>query len=644
MVGNNSSTLEQTFGWAYTNWRLVSKLVFYLGLVGGGTIFAADLLRRAWLHSPSGLRQFVLYIPLPAAVIYYPIIGLFAGLIAVLLLDSYKRAQGIILILGLIASVPLVMLRHDVLITTLLNGFTDLSGGLFIVALLVAIRLGGVTRDRLARQEDYEFPEAPRRLLILTGIVLLIGGFEAIVVYNPTIFTPNFQPPLFYGFVSDQALWIDVGMTLLGFFGLSRFASYRNRTRVIQIGPARSGKSAAFGGMQVAIADKIDEMAALKSNQSVTNLSNKIKRGEFPEPTEREKTNLLSINYKSAGPFPAKMSINGVDYAGEWLDDILFSNLKQRSNSASVRPDGGDQKSQDLDEKDKPPFYEEDGEEDESEFDVDAFIEEESEETPEVIQGPPSVKKTHDWDEAISQLRRVTTENPTETPEDSIPPAVWECVRHANQVVLTVPLEDFIGPVVAHDNHPEYYNIKKREEDEGAERITGIIRLDDGEDLTEHQVQNLYNVTEGSELARHEYEDTVYYRANPPHRSESEEYLKQYKTLVKEYRKKKKFIVLVTMADWMTVDYRRETGNVPGVKYDDFCKYISNAISAQHPIFDDILLGATGRRVYATWFEIKNDAPPTSEQDLKINNSISMSGETRTLLQGADVLLNQLGR
>lgn len=643
MAGNDSSTLERTWGWTYANWRLVSKLVFYLVLVGGGTLFAADLMRRAWLHSPSGLRQLFLFLPVHPAVIYFPIVGLFAGLIAVLLIDSYKRAQGIFLVLGILVSIPTVMFRYDVLINTLLNGFTTLSGGLFVVALLVGIGLGGVNRTRLEKQEDYEFPEAPRRLLILTGIVLLIGGFEAIVIYRPAIIAPDFRPPLFYGFVTEQALWIDVGMTVLGFFGLSKFASYENRSRVIQIGPARSGKSAAFGGMQVAVTDKIDEMAALKSNPAVTELSNSIKRGEFPDRTERVDTDFLSINYKSEGPFPAKMSINGVDYAGELLDDILFSNLGPQSTSPSVRADGGDQESQDnTDERDTPSFYEEDGEEDESGFNVEEFIEEEKEDLSEEELGLHSVEETDDWDEAISQLERVTAAaNPT---SEDIPPAVWECISHADQIVLTVPLEDFIGPVVARGNHPEYFDIKKREEDEGAERDNGIVRLDDGEDLTLHQVQNLYNVGEGPELARHEYEDRVYYRVNPPERSDPEEYLQWYKTLVREYRKKKEFIVLVTMADWMTIDYKRETGNVPGVTYDDFCEYISNVVSAQQPIFDDILLGTSDRRIYATWYEIENDAPPTSEQSLRIDQSINRSGKTRTLLQGADMILDQLGR
>lgn len=613
MSADRETVFGQVRGALGRNRSTVYKLLSYLVLVGLGSVFAIDLLSFAWANRPWGIvrwlfRWTIEFAGIDSTAIYYLPSGILVGLMSVLLLDSYKRTQGIILWLGIVLGSVFVLLTKGLLIEPLIEGFTVVTGAFGVIGAAVGLRLGGVTISRLRQRDgELEFPEAPRRLFVVVLIMLLYGVVEAVLAYFiGLVWTSNgllVKTVRFDGFVLNAEILLNTVMSGLGLYGLYKFTSYENHTRMILIGPQRSGKSALFGGMQLAVRDVIDDRAGIKSNSSVTRLSDDIATGEFPDATDRDEMKPLEINYRSGGLFPKKNTIQSVDYAGELLSEVLEPVIEDRA-----RTDGGQQQSaSDPDDDDDGPSLSElvGGDEEDEGRDVDE----------------PSVTS---WEEATERLYDVDYDDAGE--------AIWDCIAYADRVIMTLPMDDFVTPIVDRGNWPSYQPI---------ETFDG--------DLTIQEIREQYDIPLGVNLQS--YQDGYYYYADEPDRSPPAEYISWYRDLAREFHGDKEFVLIGTMADWVTKDFEREhpRGLNPRIRrnYPEFCRYAYEQVMLQANVnVQDLFAATSDDRVHFLWYPIENTQPPEDGEEYRIdtNKFNAVQNTQQTLLNGARQLIERLNR
>jgi hypothetical protein len=618
MTGHQSSTFSQIRESLVRSRKTLFRLVFYVTVVGVGSIFAIDLLSIAWMRRPWGIvrhitRGMFALLSLDAATFYYLPTGVFAGLMGVLLLDSYKRTQGIILWLGIAVGSVVVLLGQNLLIQPLIDGFSPVAAALGVLGAGGGLLLGGVRPSRFdSTGGELEFPEAPNRLFRLSLLIVGYGVLEAVVSYSSPIVGGvgggggiAFQPFAPQGINVTSRILLDVAMSGLGLVGLYKFTSYESHTKMILIGPQRSGKSASFGGLQLAVRDLIDEQAGIKSNTHVAGLSDNIANGEFPDATVRQKPLPLEINYRTGGVFPEKRTIHSVDYAGELLPEILDPVI-----GSSARTDGGRVAEQGASGGDDgPSLAEVVGEEEEEEADD---------------EGARSYVRAESWEEATARIH--------ETDRSNAGRAIWDCIRHADRVIMTIPLDDFITPIVDRGNWPPYQPV---------ETFDG--------DMTPEEIREEHDVP--TEATLHRYADGYYYLVDEPERASPSEYLSWYRDLVREFHDEKEFLLVGTLADWAIEDFERENprGLNPLISdnYPEFCQYVYEQVLLQENAnVQDLFAATQDDQIHLLWYPIANTEPPTGDEEFRIDTSTVSPGQNnhQTLLNGAKQFLDRLNR
>lgn len=589
--------------------RTLYQLAIYIILVGFGSVFAIDLLTFAWTSRPWGIVRHLLiatysFLSMDAATFYYFPTGVFAGLLTVLLIDSYKRAQGVILWAGIAIGSFVVLLGEGLLITPLIEAFSPIAGSFGLIGVATGLLIGGVRPAHVVSNEgELAFPQAPRRLFLLAALLVGYGLFEAILFYeSPVVGVFVFQPLNLERILIDDRILLDAIMSGLGLVGLYKFTSYENHTKMILIGPQRSGKSASFGGLQLAVRDLIDEQAGIKSNTHVTSLSDKIANGQFPDATVRQSPRPLEINYRAGKLFPERKTIQSVDYAGELLPQILDPVIEDR-----VLTDGGQVSEEEPDGDEGPTVGDFLGETEDD--DDDSTFEYLSAGT---------------WEEATDRLYQAD--------ESTAPDAIWDSIEHADRIIMTIPLDDFITPIVERGNWPSYQPIETF-----------------SDDLTPEEIREEYDVPPEVEL--HPYGDGYYYYADEPDRADPSEYLSWYRDLAREFRGEKEFVLAVTMADWATEDFERENprGLNPHVEsnYPDFCQYVYEQVMLEENAnVRDLLTATTDDQIHALWYSIENSRPPGRDEDYRIDTgSVSaIQDKYQTPLNGAKQLVERLNR
>lgn len=619
MTGRQSSAfsrLRETFDEVG---KTVFQLVFYVMVVGVGSVFALDVLGLAWTSRPWGIVRHLIrgtfaLLAMDAATFYYLPTGVFVGLMGVLLLDSYKRAQGVILWAGVAVGSVVVLLGRGLLVHLLLAAFSPVAAALGVIGIGLGFLFGGVRPSRVnVTDSELEFPKAPRRLFLLSLLVVVYGIVEAVVAYSSPIVGVGggfaFQTITVERLVLTNRILLDVVMAGLGLVGLYKFMSYENHTKMILIGPQRSGKSASFGGLQLAVRDLIDQQAGIKSNSQVTRLSDDIATGEFPPSTVQQKPSPLEINYRTGGLFPEKRTLHSVDYAGELLPEILDPVI-----GGGARTDGGrlDEDTPDPDD-DGPSLADVVGDAGRSGTDSDSGT-----------GSPHADRPAGSWEEATERVHEVTDENAGA--------AIWDCIRHADRVIMTIPLDDFITPIVDRGNWPPYQPIET---------------FDD--DTTPQEIRETHDIP--PEATLYSYRDGYYYYDEPQDRVSSAEYISWYRDLAREFRNDKEFVLVVTMADWATEDFERASpqGLNPLVEsnYPDFCRHVyEQVLLAENANVQDLFAATNDDQIYTLWYPIENTEPPEGNEDYRIDTGTvsAVQNDHQTLLNGAKQFLDRLNR
>lgn len=338
---------------------------------------------------------------------------------------------------------------------------------------------------------------------------------------------------------------------------------FEREVRMVQLGPGRSGKTAMLGGLGLAVGevwgDFIDN-AAMAERQA------RIADGEFPPPTRNDELRWLEVEQESSGLLSRSRQLETVDYCGALLRDVL----------ADVEP------SVDFD--------------------------------------PP--ERADSWAAARRNVNRLDTEGSAREGYDEIPGAIWDCVRHADRIILTVPLDDFLGPIAARGNERDYAGVVWDDEYDDAE-------LKEALGLAENEA-----IPDGMTF---EYDGRTFYLPHDGLRSAPEEYLGWYNKLIKDGRfRDTDFFFVVTKADHAVDDWRGRTSSKSAVKhYEEFRDHV----------VEEVLFEASGRLelfgqasdFYPVWYDVEMS---TAEQRWTIRGDVLGSPP---LLRGAKRVLNRLG-
>ena len=659
-------------------------------LVAGVSVI--EMLATAWGRQPWSIARHSLRIGLDAIGVsqtffYYIPLGVYLGLVAGLLLDSFKYIQGLIVAGATLLAIPVVFIPQGIFVEPLASVFgpnTVLVSVLFAVATL---RAGGVTFESLDSGKR-EYPRIPAIIFWLVAGLAVFGLVEAHVAYTSPIQVQADQvgSPTF----SFQGLRLaNIGTHLMSVLvllpALRYFTTYERGMNVIMLGPKRSGKSAVFGGIHLYIRDNVDEQSAAATR--VSRLRQSIESAQFPDPTPStlqsgaggsggSQPMLLELPYSWGRFVPTRVRFSVVDYPGEALEDILAEVVETatrqiQGGDAEIATDGGEPEDSDFD----IPFSDEDDEDSDTTDDdavqwgtasgSDAGADNDS--GSRSAAGTGRTTPAGDTDTGSSGTQTTTTATGSDyggsEPDDPFgdasggfgtnaeadlfdgddaddgagpaldPKSSWAaatrsvreatnlsemipgirgCVHNADRIVLTLPLDDFVAPVIERGNVPPYLRDR-------------VITPEEFDDYRRSEVRPI------------RYDGRTY-AVKGPNRDDVSDYLRWYEAIRAIYPEKD-IVIVGTMADWMLEDFRanRESSAAPQADgYREFCDYVRDEIiRAQTPAVNQVFGGRNDPDpLYLLWYDIENEEPAgTDELRIEVSGPSSVLKGARQFMQ-----------
>jgi len=607
------------------------RLLIYTAFLCVTSPIMFELLVFAWNDRPWGyarylLQGFINMTGVPAAVPYVVGVSFYVGLALSLLVDSYKRFEGVLFWSALVIGSTLVLSRDTELIGVFVENFT-LEGLIVILPfVLLGMFVAGVRSEHLDRlwkklaysAVDYEpgkvsedNPNEPIDLrgkkrgpgpipvripflyrgqvgplrasppLIILAVTFLVVGYgivEALVAYLPSIaLTPGGITSRAGGLAVQSVSVGENGSGLIAsvifLIALALFTAYERGLKVMQIGPARSGKSAEFGGLQAAL--ESERGADFREATGMSDIRKNIANNEFPPPTGNEEFRSLELKATSGELFPEEISIQAVDYGGALLSSVLVG----------VDSDGSPE-DKDLD-----------------------------------ISGSAG-----SWAEAKKEIEDLSGNlkedgDPADGIGEQVPSAIWDCVRHADRIVLTVPLDDFLGPIVARNNERDY---------------AGVVRADDYDD---DDLKDALDISEEENIppeSKFTYDGETFYLPQDGVRDDPDDYVVWYDALLSDNRfDDTDFIVAVTKADHAIHDWRGQTSSKSAVKhYEEFTEHVDEEVlSEAHGLLKKDFNSGD---IFPVWYEVEQ-----KENEDEDGSNLRIK-ENTPKLRGSRELLNRL--
>jgi len=293
--------------------------------------------------------------------VYLLFAGIFAGAAFLWTLDTYKLVQSIILWVWIIAAVVLFSWHWEGPVGR--NIFLGLL--FFVIGATVAVQVAGIPLvqryTRFGEHDKKHLVERPPRrytgAVLFTFIFVVLGATAA-------LFDSLFRADL------GAQLQIQYTIATLGVIvPLYLFQRYANDEKIIQLGPARSGKTSVQGGLYKSVSQPIKKESPLLDEIVEEHMN----RGEFPDRTQinaiagrqhkieiplqdgegieetnnngkniNQNTYLVKFSYVTRRDllFPKKRTITAIDYPGELLTgvenaDPLSEYIAQQKESKS---------------------------------------------------------------------------------------------------------------------------------------------------------------------------------------------------------------------------------------------------------------------------------------------------------------------
>lgn len=348
----------------------IVQLLLNILVIGICLALLPDLIWRGWYSGdPGHITRTVLTlgepIGLTLAVLQAFVVGVFFGLLGVLLLDRKKKAQAALLLAGVCAFgyalithagfIPRIVMRSpgDYLLPL---GLGFLVGVVICVGLVSPTAL--VDRNRTVTTEFRRGARLAAGVIILSAVAMFV---ETTFVYPSLRITPD-------GVTADPRWFLDVRLEnlvvdLLVIAGLTwslrNFVQYDRSSTPVVLGPSGTGKTyfmlgAYFEDRQTDAATTHSASSAL--TEKATELEQWVRTqggdgsGWYIDSTDAGNTELLEYVRESGSILPRDVTVTSLDYAGENLaglahvlendlsiDDLSRSDLPRSSNLDDVK-------------------------------------------------------------------------------------------------------------------------------------------------------------------------------------------------------------------------------------------------------------------------------------------------------------------
>jgi len=276
------------------------------------------------------------------------ILGVFLGSLLLMIYDTKKRLQGVLLFGGSVVAM-LVLAAQGLLLPNIDFGATLEWLG---IGLVVGILTGGGRQLVSAKNlKAVELRRASQTVFYILSAVVVVGFFEYHVQYPLPIavsqdgqffFTDTTQPFGIRGGLGEVA----INLALVGLFvgTTKRFVQYDAERDFFVLGPKASGKSLLLVGAYIEAQKRFsgdDASVPLNPSQNLMSLVSKLdqtQNGWFLEATRTQEVKELRFRYIHGDVFPINVYLTGIDYAGEWLPELPDELVGAREDSPTPLP------------------------------------------------------------------------------------------------------------------------------------------------------------------------------------------------------------------------------------------------------------------------------------------------------------------
>lgn len=261
------------------------------------------------------------------------VLGFFSGSLLLMIYDTKKRLQGILLLGG--SAIGLALLASRGLLLPSVSYFTTVVQWIGLGAVLGVVSGGGRQLVSANDAQVVELRRASRTVFYLLATVVVVGLVEYHVSYPVPVRIARDGQFVLTGLSEPiglregpQRFALDA-LLVAGFVATARrFVRYDAERDFLVMGPKASGKSLLLVGTYLEALERFsgdDETTPLNPSQDLMGLVSQLDReqdGWFVSATRRQELERLHFQYVYGSVFPLNVQVTGLDYAGEWLGDV----------------------------------------------------------------------------------------------------------------------------------------------------------------------------------------------------------------------------------------------------------------------------------------------------------------------------------
>lgn len=265
----------------------------FLTIVAILTPFLMDIIARSWktdlMQEISGAIKTI--DPSGISVIINIIIGFYIGSIILLFIDRYKRAQAVILSIGIFIIFVYMSINFGIVWNVLYIG----------LGILIGVFLGSSNSKKLGRK--YEFERSAKSVSL------------ASILYVSIIFI------ILYASESDSSGFIKDSIIILTFsYFFGEVMNYRAKgPKIFVLGPQQSGKTVFLAGCYMKVLNTT-EIPPRASNDLI-DLTEELHKGTWPSRTGDIRN--YEFTFEVGKIFPKETTLRTIDYPGVYLENIL---------------------------------------------------------------------------------------------------------------------------------------------------------------------------------------------------------------------------------------------------------------------------------------------------------------------------------
>lgn len=308
-----------------TKYREYIKLVIYFLVLLIITPSLINIMGKAWSIDNSLIRVLASYLWVidhsSIQIVINMIIGFLVGSLVLMLIDTKKRVQSLLL------TTSLLYLTLNIFMGNILS---NVNWGKYITWLFIGMLIGFLSGDgKKLLMNDTEFPKAAKNIRTLSWVIITV----CLLSYYISL----------YSVAGDNAsnltgsILKDSFSTILFFVFLKEFIDYDTKdAKVFLLGPKESGKSLCMAGIY------LKAMGTSKKpsmpNEGIQNLLKELDTSGWPDSTKS--TTEYSFIHHYGTLFPKSTELRTIDYMGSYFEGIsvLLDDMYSQKSSAKLHP------------------------------------------------------------------------------------------------------------------------------------------------------------------------------------------------------------------------------------------------------------------------------------------------------------------